>query len=73
MEARDRLTNIATLLAAGLAWIIVIVIVTTQDPRSSGQAVFIGAIAIGVAVGLTTVPLLWLAIFEPARPDRLSR
>ncbi len=64
MESRDRLTNIATLLAAGVAWIIVIIIVTTQDPRASGQAAFIGAIAIGAAVGLTLVPLLWLVTFS---------
>jgi hypothetical protein len=63
MESRDRLINIATLLGAGLAWVGVLVIVTTQDPRTSGQAVFTGAIMIGTAVGLTTVPLLWLAVF----------
>ncbi len=63
MEARDRLINIATLLAAGLAWIVVILIVTTQDPRDSGQVVFFGALSIGVAIGLTTVPLLWLVVF----------
>lgn len=63
MESRDRLINIATLLGAGLAWVGVLVIVTTQDPRTSGQAVFSGAIMIGTAVGLTIVPLLWLAVF----------
>jgi hypothetical protein len=64
MESRDRLINISTLLAALVAWIIVGLIVTTQDPRSSGEAVFAGAIAIGAAVGLTTVPLLWLVTFS---------
>ena len=64
MESRDRLTNITTLLAAGAAWIVVLLIVTTQDPRTSGQAAFIGAIAIGAAIGLTTVPLLWLVTFS---------
>ena len=63
MEPRDRLINIATLLAAGIAWIVVIFILTTQDPRSSGQVVFLGAIAIGSAIGLTIVPLLWLVVF----------
>jgi hypothetical protein len=63
MEARDRLINIATLLAAGLAWIVVIFILTTQDPLESGQVVFVGALAIGAAIGLTTVPLLWLVVF----------
>ena len=63
MESRDRLINIATLLAAGAAWVGVLVIVTTQDPRASGQAAFVGSIVIGLAVGLTAVPLLWLAVF----------
>ena len=63
MEPRDRLINFATLAAAGAAWIGVLVIVTTQDPRTSGQAVFSGAITIGLAMGLTAVPLLWLAVF----------
>ena len=63
MEPRDRLINIATLVAAGAAWIGVLAIVTTQDPRTSGQAVFSGAITIGLAMGLTAVPLLWLAVF----------
>jgi hypothetical protein len=64
MEPRDRLINIATLLAAALAWIAVLIIVTSQDPRTSGQAAFSGAIIIGTAVGLTTVPPLWLAVFS---------
>ncbi|MGH2512602.1 MAG: hypothetical protein ACRDGQ_07945, partial [Candidatus Limnocylindrales bacterium] len=63
MEARDRLGNFVTLLAAALAWLVVLVIVTTQDPRTSGQAAFAGAMAIGIAVGLTAVPLLWLVVF----------
>jgi hypothetical protein len=63
MESRDRLINLATLLGAALAWVAVAVIVTTQDPRTSGQAAFSGAIAIGAAAGLTVVPVLWLAIF----------
>jgi hypothetical protein len=63
MESRDRLINFATLLAAAAAWVAVLVIVTTQDPRASGQAAFTGAVIIGLAMGLTAVPLLWLAVF----------
>ncbi len=63
MDPRDRLINFATLAAAAAAWIGVLVIVTTQDPRTSGQAVFTGAITIGLAMGLTAVPLMWLAVF----------
>jgi len=64
MEPRDRLINIATLVAAAIAWVAVGVILTTQDPRTSGQAVFLGAIMIGAAFGLTAIPILWLTIFS---------
>lgn len=64
MESRDRLFNLATLLGAALSWGAVAIIVTTQDPRTSGQAAFSGAVAIGTAAGLTVVPVLWLAIFS---------
>ena len=62
MEPRDRLINFATLACAALAWVMVAVIVTTQDPRT-GQAGFVGAIVIGAAFGLTATPILWLLVF----------
>ena len=64
MEPRDRLINIATLVAAAIAWVAAGVIITTQDPRTSGQVVFIGAIVIGAAFGLTATPVLWLTVFS---------
>ena len=63
MEARDRLTNLAFFAAAGLIWLLVAVIVTTRDPRTDPTAGPIGALLIGLAIGLTTVPLFWLAVF----------
>ena len=63
MEARDRLTNLAFFAAAGVVWILVALIVTTRDPRVDPAAGSIGALLIGLALGLTTVPLFWLAIF----------
>jgi hypothetical protein len=63
MEARDRLTNLAFFAAAGIVWILVALIVTTRDPRVDPAAGSIGALLIGLALGLTTVPLFWLAIF----------
>ena len=63
MEARDRLTNLGFFAAAGVVWILVAFIVTTRDPRVDPAAGSIGALLIGLALGLTTVPLFWLAIF----------
>jgi hypothetical protein len=63
MDARDRLTNLGFFAAAGIVWILVALIVTTRDPRVDPAAGSIGALLIGVALGLTTVPLFWLAIF----------
>jgi hypothetical protein len=70
MEARDRLTNLALFGAAALIWILVGLVVTTRDPRSDPGAGFVGAILIGLAVGLTAMPLFWLSVF--ARHRRIA-
>jgi hypothetical protein len=63
MEARDRLTNLAFFAAAGVVWVLVALVVTTRDPKLDPAAGFVGAVLIGLAFGLTTIPLLWLAAF----------
>ena len=63
MEARDRMTNLAFFAAAGVVWILVALVVTTRDPKLDPAAGFVGAVLIGLAFGLTTIPLLWLAVF----------
>ena len=63
MEARDRQLNVTLLAAAILAWLVVGVVVTSRDPTTDAAAGPIGALAIGVAIGLTCVPLFWLAAF----------
>src|SRR5436190_22898171 len=70
MEARDRLTNLGLFAAAGVVWILVALVVTTRDPKLEPAAGFIGALLIGLALGLTVVPLLWLAVF--ARHRRIA-
>lgn len=70
MEARDRLTNLALFGAAALVWILVGLVVTTRDPRTDPGAGFVGAILIGLAVGLTVTPLFWLSVF--ARHRRIA-
>jgi len=63
MEALDRMTNLAFFAAAGVVWVLVALVVTTRDPKIDTGAGFIGALLMGLALGLTTVPLFWLAIF----------
>jgi hypothetical protein len=70
MEARDRLTNLGFFAGAGVVWILVALVVTTRDPRIDTTAGFVGAMLIGLAVGLTVVPLFWLGIF--ARHRRIA-
>lgn len=70
MEARDRRINIALFIAAAAAWIAVGAIVLTQDPVLVPLAGYAGAVAIGIAVGLTTLPLYWLVPF--ARQRRIA-
>jgi hypothetical protein len=70
MEARDRLLNLGLLAASGVAWIVVAFIVTTRDPYLDPMAGYVGALAIGVAIGLLAVPLCWLVVF--ARHRRIA-
>jgi hypothetical protein len=63
MEARDRMANIAVFAAAAVVWLAVALVVTTRDPLEDTGAGFIGAALIGLAVGLTTVPIFWLVVF----------
>jgi hypothetical protein len=70
MEARDRLTNLGLFAAAGIVWILVALVVTTRDPRVDVTAGYVGALLMGLAIGLTATPLLWLATF--ARNRRIA-
>jgi hypothetical protein len=70
MESRDRLANLALFGTAAIVWILVGLVVTTRDPRVDSGAGFLGAGLIGIAVGLTTIPLFWLSVF--ARHRRIA-
>jgi hypothetical protein len=63
MESRDRLANLGLFAAAAVAWILVGLVVTTRDPVEDPVAGFVGAALIGLAVGITAIPLFWLAVF----------
>lgn len=63
MESRDRLANLGFFAAAAIVWLLVGLVVTTRDPVIDPGAGFVGAGLIGLAIGLTIVPLLWLTVF----------
>jgi len=67
MEVRDRRANLACLGAAVVAWLVVGVIVLTLDPIRIPAAGFLGALSMGVAAALTSVPLFWLVPFARGR------
>jgi hypothetical protein len=67
MDPRDRRTNLAFLAAAVAAWLVVAGLVLTRDPVLEPIAGYLGAVTMGVAGGLTTIPLFWLGAFARGR------
>jgi hypothetical protein len=63
--AKDRLINCFLIGAALVAWITVAQIVTSTYPTTTSGLV--GAGAIGLACGITTIPLFWLVPFASHR------
>jgi hypothetical protein len=63
VEARDRIANLGLLAAAGVAWVLVALVVTTRDPYQDAMAGYLGALLIGLAIGTTAIPLCWLVVF----------
>lgn len=70
MYRRDRLANVALLLAAVGAWAALAYVVLNLDPEGNAAVLLAGALLLGAAVGLTIAPLLWLAGF--ARAHRIA-
>lgn len=70
MESRDRLLNLGILVAAAAAWAVVALVVLNRDPLDDPVAGLLGAVAMGTAVGLSAIPLFWLAVF--ARHGRIA-
>lgn len=63
MDPRDRMTNLGLFGLAAVAWILVGLVVSTRDPRSDPGAGLLGAGLMGIAIGLTCIPLFWLVVF----------
>jgi hypothetical protein len=70
VETRDRLANLSMLVAAGVVWALVGILVTTRDPYQDAMAGYQGALLMGLAIGLTCAPLAWLVVF--ARHRRIA-
>jgi len=66
----QRRIAITLLGAAAVAWLAVLLVGLTVDPSGSSSAALIGAVALGVASGLTAAPLFWLISF--ARHRRIA-
>jgi hypothetical protein len=70
MSPRDRTVNLAILALAGLGWVVVGWILVNLDPTSDPSIRYAGAGALGLAFGLSVIPLFWLVGF--ARQSRIA-
>ncbi|MGD0019851.1 MAG: hypothetical protein ABSD62_11400 [Candidatus Limnocylindrales bacterium] len=70
MELRDRTGNYLFVLLAIVAWAAALLVLSTTYPRESPTNALVGAGVIGLACGVTAVPLFWLAVF--ARHRRIA-
>ena len=70
MDLRDRTVNYFFVLLSIGAWVLVVLVLTTTYPRENPTSGLVGAGAIGLACGVTAVPLFWLAVF--ARHRRIA-
>lgn len=57
------MTNLGLFGFATVAWLLVGLVVTTRDPRADPGAGLLGAGLMGIAIGLTSIPLFWLVVF----------
>jgi hypothetical protein len=70
MEPRDRLANLGFFAAGGVVFALVAIVFTTRDPVLDRGAGYVGAILLGLAIGLFAMPLFWLGAF--ARHRRIA-
>ena len=67
MYERDRLTSLALLAGALLAWAGVVYVLFNHDPVGNPAVLLGGALAMGGAAALTLAPLFWLIGFARTR------
>ena len=57
------MANLGFLAAGGIVFILVALVFTTRDPTVDPGAGYLGALLLGLALGLVTTSLFWLAVF----------
>jgi hypothetical protein len=67
VNRNDRLANAGLLASALSAWLAFGFVALNLDPRADAAVLLAGALLLGAAIGLTLVPLLWLARFARAK------
>jgi hypothetical protein len=70
MEPRDRLANLGLLAAGAVVFVLVALVFTTRDPAIDPGAGYLGALLLGLMLGLWTTSLFWLGVF--ARHRRIA-
>jgi hypothetical protein len=70
MTPRDRLLSIGLLALAVMFWAVTGLLLLTRSPEGDIGIQMLGAVLLGVAFGVTAMPLLWLAVF--ARHRRIA-
>ena len=63
MEHRDRIAAIALIALALVCWVAVGIVLVRVSPVGQAGVQVAGAVLIGLACGVTAVPLAWLAVF----------
>ena len=70
MTPRDRLLSVGLLALAAACWTLSGLLLVTRSPEGDTGIQMLGAVLLGVASGVTSMPLLWLAVF--ARHRRIA-
>jgi len=67
VQHRDRIAAIVLIVAASVCWLAVAALLTQVSPTGRVEVQLAGALLIGLASGMTAVPLAWLAVFSRHR------
>jgi hypothetical protein len=67
MFLRDRLLNLLLLAAGATCWGLLVWLFVSRSPRDDPEAQVLGAVLLGLALGLTGASLFWLAAFGRRR------